>query len=289
VTNIRNPKLGSIKNQPNLYQIGLISNRDHKIIALAGNPNTGKSTVFNQLTGLKQHTGNWPGKTVIRAEGKFLYKNQNYLLIDLPGTYSLLSTSEDEEIARNFILFGKPDVTVVVVDSTSLERNLNLVLQILQITNRVIVCCNLIDEAERKGIQINRKMLEKDLGVTVIPTNARGGKGLDELLEMIDSVANKLIVPNPRKIDFKKELKEKLDQLVPLIESTFLGIHNAEWIAIRLIEGDEKIRQALIDGNFNSLIEENGSVGRRRKFRSPNLPASLHTGGMQAGFRKRII
>ncbi|MBU2445729.1 MAG: 50S ribosome-binding GTPase [Bacteroidetes bacterium] len=261
MTNIRNPKLGSIKNQPNLYQIGLISNRDHKIIALAGNPNTGKSTVFNQLTGLKQHTGNWPGKTVIRAEGKFLYKNQNYLLIDLPGTYSLLSTSEDEEIARNFILFGKPDVTVVVVDSTSLERNLNLVLQILQITNRVIVCCNLIDEAERKGIQINRKMLEKDLGVPVIPTNARGGKGLDELLEMIDSVANKLIVPNPRKIDFKKELKEKLDQLVPLIESTFLGIHNAEWIAIRLIEGDEKIRQALIDGNFNSLIEENGSVG----------------------------
>ncbi len=251
-------KLERNKKQTNLYQIGLVSNREHKIVALAGNPNTGKSTLFNQLTGLKQHTGNWPGKTVARAEGKFCFKNQDYLLIDLPGTYSLLSTSEDEEIARNFILFGKPDVTIVVVDSTSLERNLNLVLQILQITNRVIVCCNLIDEAERKGIRINREMLGKDLGVPVILTNARGGKGLDELLEMIDPIANKMTVPNPRKIEFKKELKEKLDQLVPLIESTFLGIHNAEWIAIRLIEGDEKIRQVLINGNFNSLSEENG-------------------------------
>jgi ferrous iron transport protein B len=244
-----------------LYQIELNVKRDQKIIALAGNPNTGKSTVFNQLTGLKQHTGNWPGKTVTRGEGKFSYKNQNYILIDLPGTYSLLSTSEDEEIARNFILFGKPDATIVIVDSTSLERNLNLVLQILQITNRVIVCCNLIDEAKRKGIQINREMLEKDLGVPVVLTNARSGEGIEELLEKIDLIVNDGLITNPRKIEFKKELKEKSNQVVPLIESTFLGVHHAEWIAIRLIEGDEKIRQALINGGLNSLSEENRDFG----------------------------
>lgn len=251
-------KLEKNKKQTNLYQIGLITNRDHKIVALAGNPNTGKSTIFNQLTGLKQHTGNWPGKTVTRAEGKLCFKNQDYLLIDLPGTYSLLSTSEDEEIARNFILFGKPDATIVIVDSTSLERNLNLVLQILQITNQVVVCCNLIDEAKRKGIQINKEMLEKDLGVPVVLTNARSGEGIDELIDKIDLIANDGLITNPRKIEFKKELKEKLDQVVPLIESTFPGTHHAEWIAIRLIEGDEKIRQVLLNGNFNSLSEENG-------------------------------
>ncbi|HNO91806.1 MAG TPA: FeoB small GTPase domain-containing protein, partial [bacterium] len=134
------------------------------VIALAGNPNTGKSTVFNALTGLNQHTGNWPGKTVKRMEGHFTYGERRYRLVDLPGTYSLLSASTDEEIARNFVLFGKPDVTVVVVDATNLERNLNLALQIMQITDRVIVCVNLIDEAERKGIRIDAPRLQEDLG-----------------------------------------------------------------------------------------------------------------------------
>ena len=112
------------------------------VIALAGNPNTGKSTVFNALTGLKQHTGNWPGKTVTRAEGSFSYNDQSFRLVDLPGTYSLFSTSDDEEVARDFILFGKPDVTVIVVDASRLERNLSLVLQILQITDKAVLCLN---------------------------------------------------------------------------------------------------------------------------------------------------
>ncbi len=243
------------KDRKDVYQIGLNVGRKDKIIALAGNPNTGKSTVFNQLTGLKQYTGNWPGKTVTRAEGKFSYDNENYLLIDLPGTYSLLSTSDDEEIARNFILFGKPDAVIVVVDSTSLERNLNLVIQILQITSKVIVCCNLIDEAVRKGIMIDKEKLELDIGVPVILTNARSGKGIDELLEKIDLIVNDKLITNPRKVEFKKELKEKLGEIVPLIQSTFLGVQNAEWIALRLIEGDAKIREALLNGEFDSLVK----------------------------------
>jgi Fe2+ transport system protein B len=121
------------------------------VIALAGNPNTGKSTIFNALTGLRQHTGNWPGKTVTRAEGGFLYGDKRYKMVDLPGTYSLLSTSLDEEVARDFILFGQPDVTVIVVDATRLERNLNLVLQVLEITDRAVLALNLMDEAKRHG------------------------------------------------------------------------------------------------------------------------------------------
>ncbi|MFQ5632922.1 MAG: FeoB small GTPase domain-containing protein, partial [bacterium] len=139
----------------NLIKLGVNMDNWNYVVALAGNPNTGKSTVFNSLTGLRQHTGNWPGKTVTRAEGGFVYNEKRYKLVDLPGTYSLLSTSTDEEVARNFILFGRPDVTVIVVDATRLERNLNLVLQVLEITDRAIVCLNLIDEAKRHQLTID--------------------------------------------------------------------------------------------------------------------------------------
>src|SRR4030042_1793950 len=134
------------------------------VVALAGNPNTGKSTVFNYLTGLRQHTGNWPGKTVTRAEGGFEYSEKKFKLVDLPGTYSLLSTSVDEEIARDFILFGQPDVTVIVVDATRLERNLNLVLQVLEITDRAVLCLNLMDEARRYGLQVDPRRLARAPG-----------------------------------------------------------------------------------------------------------------------------
>lgn len=141
------------------------------VIALAGNPNVGKSTVFNSLTGLRQHTGNWPGKTVDNAQGTYTYKNQQFLLVDLPGTYSLLAQSVEEEIARDFICFGKPDATVVVLDATALERNLNLALQIMEITSRVVICVNLMDEARKKGIKIDLQALRKELGVPVVATS----------------------------------------------------------------------------------------------------------------------
>src|SRR6188768_2184239 len=133
----------SIYRAANLKKLGVNMERTDYVVALAGNPNTGKSTVFNALTGLRQHTGNWPGKTVTRAEGAFEYSGKRYKIVDLPGSYSLQAGSTDEEVARDFILFGEPDVTLVVVDATRLERNLNLVLQVLEITDRVVVCLNL--------------------------------------------------------------------------------------------------------------------------------------------------
>src|SRR6056297_532115 len=156
-----------------------ISTDNIPIIALAGNPNTGKSTVFNSLTGLKQHTGNWPGKTVTKARGYYNYKENKFNIIDLPGTYSLLVNSTEEKIARDFICFAKPDVTVVVADATNLERNLNLVLQITELTDNVVLCLNLMDEAEKKNIKIDITGLENDLQIPVVPTVAREGKGIN--------------------------------------------------------------------------------------------------------------
>ncbi|HNJ73373.1 MAG TPA: FeoB small GTPase domain-containing protein, partial [bacterium] len=216
------------------------------VIALAGNPNTGKSTVFNALTGLNQHTGNWPGKTVKRMEGHFTYGERRYRLVDLPGTYSLLSASTDEEIARNFVLFGKPDVTVVVVDATNLERNLNLALQIMQITDRVIVCVNLIDEAERKGIRIDAARLQEDLGIPVVLTAARSGQGLDILQETIAQLSKNLIPVKPFRINYPESLKETVDILSQKIHAYDPKIPNPSWMAVRLLDKDQGIREALL-------------------------------------------
>lgn len=143
-------------------------NKNSYTIALAGNPNVGKSTIFNSLTGMHQHTGNWPGKTVANASGHSYYKNNDFLFVDIPGTYSIMSYSEEEEIARNYICFEKPDATIIVLDATCLERNLNLVFQIMEITNNIIVCVNLLDEAKKKKIKIDLKKLSELLGVPVV-------------------------------------------------------------------------------------------------------------------------
>lgn len=239
----------SCDNCPHSFErkkLGLRMDKWDYLLALAGNPNTGKSTVFNNLTGLRQHTGNWPGKTVSRAEGGMQVADKRYKLVDLPGTYSLLSASYDEEIARDFILFGQPDVTVIVVDATRLERNLNLVLQILQLTDRVVVCLNLMDEARRKGLVVDARTLAKDLGVPVVATSARQHEGIDELLKAVHDVATGAFPTRPLRLSHDiPGLRSILSPLVERIQDTFPGLPNAEWIALRLLDGDARVMQAV--------------------------------------------
>ncbi|MCZ7615580.1 MAG: 50S ribosome-binding GTPase [Ignavibacteriaceae bacterium] len=246
-----------VHNAGNLKRLGIDMSTFDFVVALAGNPNTGKSTVFNNLTGLKQHTGNWPGKTVTRAEGGFEYNNKKFKLVDLPGTYSLLSTSTDEEVARDFILFGQPDVTVTVVDATRLERNLNLVLQILEITDRVVLCLNLMDEAERHQIKIDERILSKDLGVPVIPVVARYNKGMNELLNSIFEVATGKFVCKPYRIkSHSRELNYAVEKLNKMILEEFPNLPNAKWVALRLLEGDQSIIESIRNGEIGNLKKQ---------------------------------
>lgn len=249
-----------VHNLGNLKKLGINMTNFDFVAALAGNPNTGKSTVFNFLTGLKQHTGNWPGKTVTRAEGGFEFSNKKFKLVDLPGTYSLLSTSTDEEIARDFILFGQPDVTVIVVDATRLERNLNLVLQILEITDRAVVCLNLMDEARRNKIQIDDRTLSKELGVPVIPSAARQGEGMSELLNIIHEVSAGNYICKPKRMKSNsKELNEAVEKLSTEIKLEFPDIPNARWVALRLLEGDQSIIEAIRSGELGNVKDYNVS------------------------------
>lgn len=237
-----------------MEQMGLKIDNFDRVIALAGNPNTGKSTLFNALTGLKQHTGNWPGKTVTRAEGGYQFNNIRYKLVDLPGTYSLLSASQDEEVARDFILFGQPDCTIVVTDATALERNLNLVMQVMEITDKVVVAVNLMDEAERKGIEVDTRALTRDLGVPAIPVTARTGEGMSNLLTTIAGVIDGTISTKPLQIKGTAEFQNAIDQLVPMIEQMVPGIPNARWLAIRLLDGDPKVQSSLLNGELPELM-----------------------------------
>lgn len=241
-------------NLANLRKLGVEMDEWDYVVALAGNPNTGKSTVFNNLTGLRQHTGNWPGKTVTRAEGGFEYAGRRYKLVDLPGTYSLLATSPDEEVARNFILFGQPDVTVAVVDATRLERNLNLVLQVMEITDRVVVCLNLMDQTRRMRLEVDDRRLARDLGVPVVPTTARYREGLEDLLQAIDDVATGRTVCAPRRLlKEPPRLTLAVQQLVNQLDELFPGLANSRWVAMRLLDGDEAIAQAVRSGDLAAL------------------------------------
>ena len=241
-------------------------------IALAGNPNVGKSTIFNNLTGMHQHTGNWTGKTVANATGKSIIKGIEFTFVDIPGTYSIMSNSEEEEIARDYICFGNPDATVIVVDSTCLERNLNLVFQIMEITDNIIVCVNLLDEAEKKKIKVNLKKLEELLGVPVVGTIARDKNTLENLKDTIYKVCEGKIKPCAKEVRYMSEIEQNITVLSRkiedeknkekrrvqnklLIEEKEISEKMYRWIAIKLIDGEEKILKSITE-NFELDLEE---------------------------------
>ena len=216
-----------------------------KVIALGGNPNVGKSTVFNSLTGMNQHTGNWPGKTVSNAQGKCSHKDTNFILVDIPGTYSLMSSSEEEEIARDFICFGNPDTTVIVTDATCLERNLNLVLQTLEITSEIVVCVNLLDEAKRKKITINLERLSELLGVPVVGTSARSNQGLTLLMDAVYDVTNEIKINHPVKITYEEPIEAAIALLEPALIPLLSDKLNSRWVALKLLNKDETLLTSL--------------------------------------------
>ena len=229
-----------------LAKLGLDPRKWDCLVALAGNPNVGKTTVFNALTGLRQHTGNWPGKTVARAEGAFAHRGRRVKVVDLPGAYSLRAGSADEEVARDFLLFGKPDVTVVVVDAGRLERNLGLALQVLEITDRVVVCLNLVDEAERLGVVVDASRLERELGVPVVPAVARRGEGMDALLDAVAAVASGERRPRPRRpAPVSEQVDAAAEELRRVVEAERPDLPNARWVATRLLHADESVAAAL--------------------------------------------
>lgn len=220
---------------------------DDRVIALAGNPNVGKSTVFNALTGMRQHTGNWPGKTVTNAQGQYDHGGHRFIMVDIPGTYSLMASSAEEEVARDFICFGSPDTTVVVTDATCLERNLNLVLQTLEITSHVVVCVNLLDEAKKKKIRIDLDELSLQLGVPVVGASARAGTGLPELMDEVEKVAYGTQKTFPPRLDYGPEVERAIVQMLPAVTRQLKGRLNPRWVCLKLLDPDESLRKSMTD------------------------------------------
>lgn len=237
-----------------------LKNENVYTVALAGNPNVGKSTIFNNLTGMHQHTGNWPGKTVENSTGNCVYNDTDFLFVDIPGTYSIMSNSEEEEIARDYICFANPDATIVVVDATCLERNLNLVFQIMEITNNIILCVNLLDEAKKKKIKIDLKKLSDLLGIPVVGTIARNKKTLDSLMDTVYKVCNKKILPMPKKISYSHFIEKEISVLQKsIIEEYEIDSILARWISIKLIDGEEKILES-IEENLSIDLQNNENI-----------------------------
>ena len=233
---------------------------EDKVIALAGNPNVGKSTVFNQLTGMNQHTGNWPGKTVANAQGWCSDGRQGYVMVDIPGCYSLMAHSAEEEVARDFICFENPDAVVVVCDATCLERNLNLVLQILEAASNMVVCVNLMDEAKKKKISLCLDLLEQRLGVPVVGTAARSNKGLDQIygglkrcLEQKEEEEDRPVL-----IQYPQYIEEAIARLLPSVEHGAEGKTKARWLCARLLDANGNLLDAV--RKYRTAVAESEEV-----------------------------
>lgn len=224
-------------------------------IALVGNPNVGKSVIFNSLTGLSQHVGNWPGKTVEVARGRLVYENKRIELVDLPGTYSLTSFSEEEVVTRDYVLSGEADVIVNVVDATALERNLYLTLQLMEMNAPLIIALNMIDEATRKGIEIDVEKLEETLGVPIVPLIAISGIGIANLVKIALSRPKK-----SKRLTYGKEIEEYISRAMECLKDSYKGPYPLEWVAIKVLEGDPIITNTIKDEGalkkIKSLIEE---------------------------------
>ena len=281
-----------------LIRLGLNPGKWDVLAALAGNPNVGKSTVFNALTGLRQHTGNWPGKTIARAEGAFAHRGSRVKVVDLPGAYSLQAGSADEEAAREFLLFGRPDVTVVVVDATRLERNMNLALQILDVTDRVVVFVNLMDEARRHGVAVDAPKLERELGVPVVAGSARSSTGIDALLDAAHGVATGRTRTTPLRLSQQAPGVERaVAALAEEVAEAFPGLPNGRWVAQRLLNADDAVAEAVRSGELGQLGGDSGGAppaapaesSRTRVLRTAqrlrwDLPADFHDTWMERAY-----
>jgi len=226
------------------------------VIALLGNPNSGKTTLFNNLTGAHQYVGNWPGVTVEKKEGQCSFEGNIYRIVDLPGVYSLTAYSPDEVVARNFILDGNPDVVVNIVDGSSLERHLYLSLQLLEMGAPVVLALNMIDVVESRGYAIDVASLEKELGIPVIPMAASKNRGTRELLQAVAGLVNRRVRPATVKINYGRDIEHEIEKLVPIIRDNQLGdIYSPRWLALKMLEQDEEIL-----GRMHRMEGENGPV-----------------------------